>query len=108
MGEKKAVLNVTVDESVAESVRKEAALRGSTISSVVEAALRELLDWERIRRDGIAAIEEYYREFGYPAPEVVAAAKAEVAEVHRQIDEARRADVDRREVGSARDSGTAA
>jgi hypothetical protein len=108
MGEKKAVLNVTVDESVAESVRKEAVLRGSTISSVVEAALRDLLDWERTRREGLAAIDEYYREHGYPAPEVQAEAEAFVAEARRQLAEARRAMAEGSGVDSVHDSGTAA
>jgi hypothetical protein len=108
MGERKAVLNVTVDESVAESVRKEAALRGSTISSVVEAALRELLDWERIRRDGLAAMEEYFREFGRPGPEVMAAADAEVAEMERALDEARRRNAERLRSGAPGDYGISA
>ena len=44
MSEKKAVLNVTVPESMAEAVRGEAATRNVTISSVVEAALAEQLN----------------------------------------------------------------
>ena len=40
MAGKKAVLNVTVDESLAEQVREAAKLDHTTISSVVERALR--------------------------------------------------------------------
>ena len=89
MAEKKAVLNVTVSESVAESVRRIAALEGATISSVVERALAEELRWELKRREGLAAIDEYYREHGYPTAEEMAEARAQVAEEHRLIDEAR-------------------
>jgi predicted transcriptional regulator len=91
MAEKKAVLNVTVSESLAEEVRETAKLENSTISSVVERALRQQLAWELRRLDGIRAIEEYYREHGYPSPDVVAQAEADVAEEHRLIDEARAA-----------------
>ena len=80
MAEKKAVLNVTVAESVAEAVRDEAARRRVTISSVVEAALADQLKWFRIRAEGLAAIEEEYRENGYPTPEEVATAQARVDE----------------------------
>ncbi len=76
MAEKKAVLNVTVDESLAEEVRRAAKLEHTTISSVVERALREQLSWELKRLDGIRAIEAYYEEHGYPTPEETAAAEA--------------------------------
>jgi hypothetical protein len=89
MAEKKAVLNVTVSESVAEVVRRIAALEGTTISSVVERALADEVRWELKRREGLAAIDEYYREHGYPTPEEMAEAEARVAEEHRLIDEAR-------------------
>jgi predicted transcriptional regulator len=89
MAEKKAVLNVTVSESLAEEVRRTAKLENATISSVVERALRELLAWERKRQDGIRAIDEYFREHGYPTPEAMAEAEAQVAEEERLIDEAR-------------------
>jgi predicted transcriptional regulator len=89
MAEKKAVLNVTVDESLAEDVRRAAKLEHTTISSVVERALREKLSWELKRLEGIRAIEAYYEEHGHPTPEVVAAARARVDEEHRLIDEAR-------------------
>lgn len=89
MAEKKAVLNVTVSESLAEEVRETAKLENSTISSVVERALRQQLAWELRRLDGIRAIEAYYQEHGYPSPEVVAQAEADVAEEHRLADEAR-------------------
>jgi predicted transcriptional regulator len=62
MTEKKAVLNVTVDESLAEQVREAAKLDHTTISSVVERALRQQLAWELKRLDGIRAIEEYFAE----------------------------------------------
>ena len=89
MTEKKAVLNVTVSESVAATVRRIAALEGTTISSVVERALADEVRWERKRREGLAAIDEYYREHGYPTQEEMAEAEARVAEEHRLIDEAR-------------------
>jgi hypothetical protein len=91
MAEKKAVLNVTVAESLAEAVRQEAAIQGTTISSVVEAALAEHIKWFKIRADGLAAIEEDYRENGYPTPEEEAAAEAQVQEEIRLIAEARAA-----------------
>ena len=77
MAEKKAVLNVTVAESLAEAVRHDALVRGTTISSVVEAALAEHIRRELIRADGLAAIQEEYEEMGrYPTPEEEAAAEA--------------------------------
>jgi hypothetical protein len=96
-GTKKAVLNVTVDEPVAELVRNIAAHNGETISSVVEAALADYLDGERTRLDGIAAIEEYYDEHGWPSPEVEAQAQAEAEQMIREIDEARQRNAERRE-----------
>ena len=88
---KKAVLNVTIDEHLAAEARLTAALANTTISSVVERALAEQLKWERIRRDGLKAIDEYYREHGYPTEEETAEAAAQVEEEHRLIDEARSA-----------------
>ena len=88
MADKKAVLNVTVDERVAAAVRGEAASRKTTISSVVEEALTAQLERFRLRYEGLAAIEEYYREYGYPTAEEVAAAEARVAEEERLISEA--------------------
>jgi len=88
---KKAVLNVTIDEHLAAEARLAAALANTTISSVVERALAEQLKWERIRRDGLKAIDEYYREHGYPTEEEMAEAAAQVEEEHRLIDEARSA-----------------
>jgi bacterioferritin (cytochrome b1) len=85
---KKAVLNVTIDEHLAAEARLTAALTNTTISSVVEQALAEQLKWERIRRDGLKAIDEYYREHGYPTEEEMAEAAAQVEEEHRLIDEA--------------------
>jgi predicted transcriptional regulator len=89
MAEKKAVLNVTVSESLAEEVRETAKQEHTTVSSIVERALRQQLAWELRRLDGIRAIEEYYKEHGYPSPEVIAQAEADVAEEHRLADEAR-------------------
>ncbi len=89
MAEKKAVLNVTVDESLAEEVRRAAKLEHTTISSVVERALREQLSWELKRLEGIRAIDAYYQEHGYPTPEERAAAEARVDEEHRLAEEAR-------------------
>ena len=89
MAEKKAVLNVTVDESLAEEVRRAAKLEHTTISSVVERALREQLSWELKRLEGIRAIEAYFEEHGYPTPEQDAEVEAQVAEEHRLADEAR-------------------
>lgn len=89
MAGKKAVLNVTVDESLAAQVRGAAAAAGRTVSSVVEEALAERLSSERTRLEGLAAIDAYYREHGYPTPEEEAAADARIAEEERLIDEAR-------------------
>jgi predicted transcriptional regulator len=92
MSEKKAVLNVTVAESLADAVRQSAAARGTTISSVVEAALAEQIKWDTIRLDGLAAAREEYEETGhYPTPEELAAAKAQVDEEMRLLAEARAA-----------------
>ncbi len=91
MAEKKAVLNVTVDESLAEQVGEAAKFQHTTISSVVERALRKQLAWELRRLDGIRAIEGYFEENGYPTPEEDARAAARVAEEHRLLDEARAA-----------------
>ena len=88
MAEKKAVLNVTVSESLAEDVRRTAKLEHSTISSVVERALRQQLGWELKRLAGIRAIDAYFAEHGYPTAEERAAAKARVAEGHRLMEEA--------------------
>lgn len=96
MAGKKAVLNVTVDESLAAEVRGAAAASGRTVSSVVEEALAEHLAWERTRLEGLAAIDAYYREHGYPTPEEQAAAEEWVVETERLIDEARAALKDRR------------
>jgi predicted transcriptional regulator len=85
---KKAVLNVTIDEHLAAEARLTAALTNTTISSVVEQALAEQLKWERIRRDGLKAIDEYHQEHGYPTEEEMAEAAAQVAEEERLIDEA--------------------
>lgn len=85
MAEKKAVLNVTVAESVADAVRREAAHRQVTISSVVEAALAEQLKWYQIRADGLAAMDELYREIGHPTAEDEAAAAAWVDDARRQL-----------------------
>jgi post-segregation antitoxin (ccd killing protein) len=87
MAEKKAVLNVTVDESVAEAIRQEAAFRNVTISSVVEAALAEQIKWHKIRMAGLAAIDEEYQESGYPTAAQEAAAHAVVAEQMRVLAE---------------------
>jgi hypothetical protein len=89
MAEKKAVLNVTVSESLAEDVRRTAKLEHSTISSVVERALRQQLAWELKRLDSLRAIDEYFKEHGYPTAEEMAEAEARVAEEERLIDEAR-------------------
>lgn len=88
MAEKKAVLNVTIGESLAAEVRLAATLANTTISSVVEEALAEQLKWHRIRMDGLKAIDEYYQEHGYPTEEEMAEAAAQVAEEERLIDEA--------------------
>jgi predicted transcriptional regulator len=89
MAEKKAVLNVTVSESLAEEVRRAAKLEHSTISSVVERALRQQLAWELKRLDGIRAIDAYFQEHGYPTPEQDAEIDAQLAEEHRLAEEAR-------------------
>ena len=89
MAEKKAVLNVTVSESVAEDVRRTARQEHTTISSVVERALRQQLAWELKRLEGIRAIDAYFAEHGYPTPEQDAEIDAQIAEEHRLADEAR-------------------
>src|ERR1700734_2245601 len=58
MAEKKAVLNVTVDESLAEQVREAAKFEHTTISSVVERAQRQQLAHLLRRIDRCRAIEE--------------------------------------------------
>jgi predicted transcriptional regulator len=105
---RKRVLNITVDEEIAADVRSAAKSRGSTISSVVEKALAEYLEWEQIRRDGIAAIHEYWDEHGWPTPEEMAAAEAEVIEAERLIDEARRHNEERRLAKRAQKRGNVA
>jgi hypothetical protein len=89
MAGKKAVLNVTVSESLAEDVRRAAKLEHTTISSVVERALRQQLAWELKRLEGIRAIDEYFHEHGYPTPEQDAEIDAQIAEERRLLDEAR-------------------
>src|ERR1022692_2831315 len=89
MTEKKAVLNVTISEPLAAQVRRVAKLEHTTISSVVERALAKQVSWELKRFDGLAAIDAYYKEHGYPTEEERAAAKAAVEEEERLIDEAR-------------------
>jgi hypothetical protein len=104
MAEKKAVLNVTVAESLADAVRQDAAIRNVTISSVVEEALAEQVKWFKIRADGLAAMEELYQEIGYPTAEEEAAAKAQVDEELRLLAEARAAmaaERGQREAGAA-------
>ena len=104
MSEKKAVLNVTVAESLADAVRQDAAIRNVTISSVVEEALAEQIKWFKIRADGLAAMEELYQEIGYPTAEEEAAAKAQVDEEMRLLAEARAAmaaERGQREAGAA-------
>jgi hypothetical protein len=107
MAGKKAVLNVTVDESVAEAVRQEAAFRNVTISSVVEAALADQIKWHKIRMAGLAAIDEDYQENGYPTAEQEAAAHAVVTEQMRVLaemlaaEDARRAEHPDDRVGGA-------
>jgi post-segregation antitoxin (ccd killing protein) len=108
MAEKKRVLNVTVDESIAAEVRQAASTQGVTISSVVEEALRDALEWDRIRREGIAAIHEYYDEHGWPTPEEAAAAEAEVIQAERLLDEARRHNEERRQARRAQQRGNVA
>jgi post-segregation antitoxin (ccd killing protein) len=108
MSEKKRVLNVTVDESLAAEVRQVAAERGATISSVVERALRDSLEWELIRRRGIAAIHEYYDKHGWPTAEEQARAQAEVDEAHRLLDEARASNEARRQAKREQNRGNVA
>jgi hypothetical protein len=104
MAEKKAVLNITVPESMAQAVREEATSRKVTISSVVEAALAEQLYWYKLRADGLAAMDELYQQIGYPTPEEEAAAAAAVEEERRLLAEALaadEADARRRAAGAA-------
>jgi hypothetical protein len=92
MSEKKAVLNVTVAESLADAVRQDAAIRNVTISSIVEEALAAQIKWFKIRADGLAAMDELYQEIGYPTAEEEAAAEARVREEERLLAEALAAD----------------
>jgi hypothetical protein len=104
MAEKKAVLNITVPESMAQAVREAATSRKVTISSVVEAALAEQLYWYKLRADGLAAMDELYQQIGYPTPEEEAAAAAAVEEERRLLAEALaadEADARRRAAGAA-------
>jgi post-segregation antitoxin (ccd killing protein) len=89
MAEKKAVLNVTISESLAAEVRRAAKLEHTTISSVVERALAKQVSWEIKRLEGLAAIDAYYQEHGYPTAEQRAASEARVDDEERLIDEAR-------------------
>jgi hypothetical protein len=92
MSEKKAVLNVTVAESLADAVRQDAAIRNVTISSIVEEALAAQIKWFKIRADGLAAMDELYQDIGYPTAEEEAAAEARVREEERLLAEALAAD----------------
>jgi hypothetical protein len=108
MAEKKAVLNVTVTESLADAVRHQAADEGTTISSVVEAALAEQIKRYKIRADGLAAIEEEYREMGHrPTSEEEAAAEARVSEEERLLAEALAADARDARAARQRTAGAA-
>jgi predicted transcriptional regulator len=89
MAERKAVLNVTVSQSLADEVRRLAKRGNTTISSVVEHALADRLKWEVIQMRALASVDADYREFGYPTAEELAKARAEVAEEERLMDEAR-------------------
>jgi post-segregation antitoxin (ccd killing protein) len=88
MAEKKAVLNVTVAESIAAATREQARELGTTVSSVVEEALAEHIEWCKRRQRGIAAIEAYFDEHGWPTAEEQAANEAQLAEERRLIAEA--------------------
>jgi hypothetical protein len=90
MAERKAVLNDTVAETVAAAARAEAAAQHATVSSVVERALAAHLDALQRRAQGIAAIDDYYRDFGFPSESAVAEGEALAAEDQRLIEEARR------------------
>jgi post-segregation antitoxin (ccd killing protein) len=86
--EKKAVLNVTVAESIAAATREQARELGTTVSGVVEEALAEQLKWFRRRQEGIAAIDAYFDQHGWPTAEEQAAIDARLAEEERLIAEA--------------------
>lgn len=88
MAERKAVLNVTVSQSLADEVRRLAKASNTTISSVVERALAERLKWEIIQMRALAAADAIDREIGDPTEEELAKARAENAELERLIDEA--------------------
>jgi hypothetical protein len=92
MAEKKAVLNVTVAESIADAIRRRAAVDGVTISSIVEAVLARELEWYKIRANGLAAMDELYQQIGRPTAEEEAAAAAWVDNANRLLDEARAAE----------------
>jgi predicted transcriptional regulator len=96
MGGKKQVLNVTVDAEIAETVRLVAKQQHRTVSSVVEEALAKEVEWERIRQEGLRAMEEYHEKYGYPSPEVTARVEAEIDEMLRLQEEAHRINEERR------------
>jgi hypothetical protein len=76
---------------------------------VPRAALAEQLKWYKILADGRTAMEQLYRQIGYPTQEEEAAAAAWNDEVERQLAEALAADEqDRRSQRPARDSAGAA
>lgn len=102
------MLNVTVDEAVAADVRLAAEENGTTISSVVERALAEYLDWERIRAEGLAAMQELYAMEGYPSEQDAAAADAWVAEAVKALDESHQRDAERQASQRNQDRGDAA
>jgi post-segregation antitoxin (ccd killing protein) len=86
--EKKAVLNVTVAESIAAATREQARQLGTTVSSVVEEALADQLKWYKRRQEAIAEIDAYFDEHGWPTAEEQAATDAQLAEDRRLIAEA--------------------
>ncbi len=88
MTEKKAVLNVTVDESIAAATREHARQLDITVSSVVEDALKVHIEEFKRRQRGIAAIEAYFDEHGWPTAKEQAEIDAEMAEERRLIAEA--------------------
>lgn len=88
MAEKKAVLNVTVAESIATATREQARQLGTTVSSVVEDALAEHIAWFKRRQRGIAEVNAYFDEHGWPTVEEQAEIDAQMAEERRLIAEA--------------------
>ncbi|GAA3616164.1 hypothetical protein ACG5V6_02830 [Streptomyces chitinivorans] len=89
MGEKMK-FSVSLDAELGQALREVAEEERQQISTVVSHALSEYLDWQRIRRDGLRAVEEYEKEFGTFTEEESIEAEAWVADLMGWEEEGRR------------------